>query len=489
MTTMHIAAIDLGASSGRVMLATYQKELGTIALHEIHRFSNKLIQQAQHVVWDLDHLEKEIIVGLNKIAESNITLNSIGIDTWGVDYVLLNQQGERVGPSYAYRDHRTDGVMERVQQALGSSTLYQKTGIQFLPFNTLYQLKALAEEDPTWLSEVTDLIMIPDYLIYRLTGQLNREYTNATTTQLVNVQTDNWDDDLLTYLGLPKRWFGQIRHPGNQVGYWRTPQGAAIPVISVASHDTASAVIATPLKDEYAAYLCSGTWSLMGLDMTKPCTNQAAMAANITNEGGINGRYRVLKNIMGLWLFQRICSEFDIQDIPRFVAAAAQESPFLSLINPNDVRFLNPPVMSEAIKAYCLEYGQPVPDTIAKLARCIFDSLAMLYKQVAMELSALNSRPLTQLHVVGGGCQNEFLNQLCADICGFNVVAGPIEASTLGNIGCQLMALDELPNVEAIRALIVKNFTIKTFTPQQSTFEPIWLAQKWQQFCALSHNQ
>lgn len=475
MTIRNIAAIDLGASSGRVMLAAYETQTQTLHLDEIHRFTNSLTHVDGHDCWDLDHIEQQILHGLNRIEERNIPLHSIGIDTWGVDYVLLDKHGQRIGPSYAYRDHRTDGVMAQVQQELGKTALYQLTGIQFLPFNTLYQLKAMVDAKPDWLEHVTDFVMIPDYLAYRLTGKLNREYTNATTAQLINIATNDWDQTLLDYLNLPRSWFGKIAQPGNQIGYWTNQHGQQIPVTSVASHDTASAVLASPLLNPHSAYLCSGTWSLMGIESPKACPTQEALQLNITNEGGVNNHYRILKNIMGLWLFQRICQENDIHDIASLITESAKQPAFRSVIYANDDRFLNPHSMTNEIKAACEEHGYPVPDSLPALTRCIFDSLALLYKQVFNELTQLHHAPLQQLHIVGGGCQNDFLNQLCADLCQVPVTAGPIEASTLGNVGCQLMALNDINTIEQFRQCVIKNFPLRHFKPaSSSSSKSVW---------------
>jgi len=482
MTLRNIAAIDLGASSGRVMLTTYNTQTHTLQLHEIHRFTNTLKRVEQYDCWDLDHLEQQILHGLDLIGQQDIQLHSIGIDTWGVDYVLLNQQGRRVGPSYAYRDHRTDGVMADVQNELGKTALYQLTGIQFLPFNTLYQLKAMVDAKPDWLAQVTDFVMIPDYLAYRLTGKLNREYTNATTSQLVNIETNDWDTTLLDYLNLPRRWFGQIKQPGNQIGCWQNKHGQQIPVISVASHDTASAVLASPLLKPHSAYLCSGTWSLMGIESPQACPTKEALQLNITNEGGVNNHYRVLKNIMGLWLFQRICQENEVNDIASLITESAKQPAFRSIIYANDNRFLNPVSMTDEIKQACKENDYPVPETLAVLTRCIFDSLALLYKQVFNELTQLHHHPLQQLHIVGGGSQNDFLNQLCADLCQVPVTAGPIEASILGNIGCQLMALGDISDIEQFRHQLIQNFPLRQFKPSQNTYsEQVWQDFKYTQ--------
>lgn len=466
MTFRHCVAVDLGASSGRVMLARYDSKQRTLSLHEIHRFINGLQNVAGFATWDIDNLESEIRLGLEKVCVQGIQIDSLGIDTWGVDYVLLDKQGQRIGLPVSYRDDRTDGVMACAQAQLGRETIYQRSGIQFLPFNTLYQLRALVEQQPEQVAQVAHALLIPDYFSFRLTGRMNWEYTNATTTQLVNINSDDWDDVLLAWTGADKAWFGRPTQPGNVIGPWRSPQGAEIPVVAVASHDTASAVIASPLSDADSAYLSSGTWSLMGFESNTPYTNEVALAANITNEGGAEGRYRVLKNIMGLWLLQRVLREQNVTDLPALIADTGQLTACRMLIDPNDARFINPENMSAEIRAACRESGQPEPASQAELARCIFDSLALLYADVLGELAALRGRPFSQLHIVGGGCQNRLLNQLCADACGVTVVAGPVEASTLGNIGIQLMTLNELSNVDAFRQLVAANYDLTPFNPQ-----------------------
>jgi rhamnulokinase len=465
MTVRHCVAVDLGASSGRVMLARYVPAQRTLSLREIHRFVNCLQKQDGFDIWDIDSLEAEIRTGLNKVCDEGIRIDSIGIDTWGVDVVLLGHNGERIGLPVSYRDSRTDGVMARAIEQLGKADIYDRSGIQFLPFNTLYQLRALVEQQPELAAQVTHVLMIPDYFSYRLTGKMNWEYTNATTTQLVNINSDSWDENLLNWAGASPRWFGTPTHPGNVIGQWLCPQGNTIPVVAVASHDTASAVIAAPLASRDAAWLSSGTWSLMGFESKTPYTSEQALAANITNEGGAEGRYRVLKNIMGLWLLQRVLKEQNISDLPALIAETETLAPCSFLINPNDDRFINPAHMSSEIQSVCRDSNQPVPYSPAEFARCIFDSLALLYADVLSELAALRGKPFSQLHIVGGGCQNQLLNQLCADACGITVIAGPIEASTLGNIGIQLMTLDELTNVDEFRTLVSSNDDLTTFTP------------------------
>lgn len=483
MAVQNIVAVDLGASSGRVMLAQWHSAARTITLKQVHRFPNTLVSVRGHDCWDLDKLEREIRFGLAELDQNRTVIDSIGIDTWGVDYVLLDKNGARVDDAISYRDGRTDGIMAGVQKALGRERIYQLTGIQYLTFNTLYQLKAWASRQPACFEHVTHLVMIADYFYFRLTGTLNWEYTNASTTQLLNLASKEWDATLLDYLNIPRRWLGTPTPPGNRLGFWTSPGGQAVPVIAVATHDTASAVIGAPLKNDDCAFISSGTWSLMGIDSDRPFNNAAALALNITNEGGVNGRFRVLKNIMGLWLLQRVCAELAITDLGALLKAAAERPACVSLINPNDDRFINPASMVNAIRQACLEQHQPAPEDEAALARCIFDSLAMLYRQVLLELNALRGAPLTGLHIVGGGCRNDLLNQLCADSCGIPVNAGPVEASTLGNIGCQLMALGEVSDVAQWRGIVAANFPVRRYSPNPNPD----FAMHWQRFLALSH--
>jgi len=487
MTLHHIAAIDLGASSGRVMLATFRSECAgepaTLTLEEIHRFPNCLKTVEGHDTWDLDALEQQILTGLNRLDASGIPLDSIGVDTWGVDFVLLDKEGKRVGLPIAYRDKRTDGVMATTGNTLGREVIYRTTGIQFLPFNTLYQLKALTTQQPELMSQVEHLLLMPDYLHYRLTGVLNWEHTNTSTTQMINLHTGDWDENLLSHIGIPYRWLGKPSQPGKKLGNWTTPRGHQIPVISVATHDTASAVVAAPMTGKHSAYLSSGTWSLMGIESSIAFTDARALQANFTNEGGINGSVRVLKNIMGMWLLQRMCSELSVKDLPALIAAAARLPAYVSLINPNEERFIHPPSMADAIRDACREHGEPVPQSHAELARCIFDSLAMLYRQTALQLAELQGAPLDEIHIVGGGSQNTFLNQLCADTCQTPVTAGPVEASTLGNIGCQLMALNLVKDVTLYRQILAANFQQQRYLPQPQPE----LATHWRRFQALSH--
>lgn len=483
MSMRNCVAIDLGASSGRVILARINPQTGAIALEEIARCVNQLMTENHHQCWDVDALENFIINALETLSARGIVPDSIGIDTWGVDYVLLDKEGNRVGLPVAYRDNRTQGIMAKACRQLGQETIYQRTGIQFLPFNTFYQLRALCENAAAELEKVEHALMIPDYFHYRLTGEVNWEYTNATTSQLLNIASGEWDSALIEWTGADPRWFGTPTPPGRTVGHWKDAAGNAVPVVSVATHDTASAVLAAPLMNSHAAYLSSGTWSLMGFESKTPYTSEAALSANITNEGGAEGRYRVLKNIMGLWLLQRICQELTLDDLCLLIREAEQVPACQSLINPNDARFINPVNMVREIQDACAEQGMPVPADAAELARCIFDSLALFYRQVLEELAELRGEPFTQLHIVGGGCQNPLLNQLCANACGIPVLAGPVEASTLGNIGSQLIAAGDVRDVAHFRRLVELNFPLITFTPKASDA----YRQNWARFQSLTH--
>ncbi|MEI2264443.1 rhamnulokinase [Erwinia sp. CGal63] len=484
MSMQNCVAVDLGASSGRVMLARFNPQNGELTLEEVARCVNNLVVREERQCWDVDALEAFILDSLAKLQQQNIVPDSIGIDTWGVDYVLLDEQGERIGLPVSYRDDRTWGIMQKACAELGRETIYQRTAIQFLPFNTLYQLRALCAGQPEWLKDVRHALLIPDYFHYRLTGKLNWEYTNATTTQLLNSRSGDWDRELLAWTGASPAWFGKPSVPGTKVGDWQTGAGLSVPVIAVATHDTASAVLAAPLNKENVAWLSSGTWSLMGFESRQPYNNAEALAANITNEGGAEGRYRVLKNIMGLWLLQRVCRELAITDLTALVKEAEAEPSCRSLINPNDDRFINPVNMVREIQDACAGQGMPTPATAAALARTIFDSLALYYRFVLEELSAVRGAPFSQLHIVGGGCQNPLLNQLCANACGIPVIAGPVEASTLGNIGSQLIAHGSVRDVAHFRQLVAQNFPLTTFTPQVSDA----YSRHWALFQSLTHS-
>lgn len=468
-----VIAIDIGASSGRLILGEYHNQ--RLSLTEIHRFENHLIQRNQHVCWDTDALLHQIKIGVEKAVQRGQIPDAMAIDTWGVDYVLLDAQGDRVGEAIAYRDPRTQRAIDdffdaqsqqpNPRSALTPDTVYQETGIQFLPFNTLFQLFTDTRLHDSSRERISQILMIPDYLNYRLTGTARMEYTNASTTQMLNAPQKQWSHTLLTQLAIPEEWFAPPSEPFHHVGQYVT-DGHSIPVISVASHDTASAVIGTPLANAHSAYLSSGTWSLMGIEQPAPVITPFTRQANITNEGGAEGRFRILKNIMGLWLIQNVQKQNPTFDFQQLMHLAEQAPPFAFLINPDDTRFLNPDDMQAEIIHFCQQTQQGTPPDLAAIVRCIYDSLALQYRGTLQELNQIAPEPLTQLHVVGGGSHNRLLNQLTADVCQIPVIAGPAEASAIGNILGQLIALGAITDVDSGRELVRRSFPCRTFSPQ-----------------------
>jgi len=462
----YVAAVDLGASSGRVLLACLNAEQAILGVEEVHRFENGFVRRNECDCWDVDTLVDHIELGLETILARGIVPASVGVDTWGVDFVLLDAQDRLLGEAVSYRDHRTDGVMEQAFRRVPRETIYARTGLQFMQFNTLYQLLALLESRPCWLPRVRSLLLMADYLHFRLCGIKSCEYTNASTSQLLNLSARDWDGVLIDAFGIPGDWLMPLCQPGTRLGEWISRDGTRVPVITPPTHDTAAAVLATPLQDDHAVYISSGTWSLMGVESAVPHATPAALAANLTHEGGCDGSYRILKNIMGLWLIQRVRDAFPTMSFADLVEAAQNSVPFAFLIRPNDDRFLNPPSMTEAIAGYCEASGQGRPHTAGEFARCVFESLAFLYRQTLDELRQITGLTLNKIHIVGGGSQNEFLDQLCADFCACPVQTGPVEASALGNIVCQLRALGCLSNTVAARALIRRQFSGATLIPR-----------------------
>jgi len=469
------AAIDIGASSGRVIVAELAD--GTISLTEVHRFETPSVSAAAggHLLWDIEAIVAQVHEGIAK-AMAAAPIASVGVDTWGVDYVLIGKDGEIAAPTVAYRDHRTDGMMEIVFADMSANAIYRRTGIQFQPFNTLYQLAACSRQSPAWLSGAVRALLIPDYIHFRLSGVAANEYTNATTTQLLSLESGDWDADLLRVAGIDPSLFATPVQPGTVLGRLRLPGNVCdgVRVIVPATHDTASAVVAAPLDGPDDAYISSGTWSLMGIESPVPFAGNAARASNITNEGGAGNRYRVLKNIMGLWLIQRIRKELGSVDHGVLVAEAALAPAWRSVVNPEDARFLNPDSMIAAICAFCAETGQPVPQERGALARCVFDSLGLSYRRAKEELESLRGRPLSRIRIVGGGSKNTLLNQICADACQLPVSAGPVETTALGNACIQMIALGALSDLEGARATIRRSFALTDHLPTQSVPEAVW---------------
>lgn len=466
MGTTSCAAIDLGASNGRVVVADTDGE--RISLREAARFETPLVQDASgYQCWDVDAIEAHVREGLRKAREL-APLASVAVDTWGVDYVLLDGASQRTAPAVAYRDNRTRPVMKELVARLGAEEIYRRTGIQFQPFNTLFQLAATRAREPAWLARTRRLLFLPDYFAFRLCGSQVSEYTISSTTQLLGVHSRDWDEVLLEAAGIKRDVLAPLVDPGTAVGELRLEGLAGTKVIAPASHDTASAVAAVPLEGQDTAYISSGTWSLMGIESKVPLAGPDALRHNVTNEGGVDRRYRVLKNIMGLWLVQRIRQELGGEDHAALVEAARGAPAWRSLVDPEDLRFFNPDSMIAELRAYCTETGQPVPSTPGELARCAFDSLALCYRRAALDLAALRGRPIRRIHVVGGGARNRLLNQLCADACGVPVRSGPVETAALGNACVQLMALGILPDLEAARALVRRSSEIEELTPRDA---------------------
>jgi rhamnulokinase len=462
----HIA-VDIGASSGRLLLGQLQD--GRLRLRELHRFANRFYRRDGHDYWALDALLAEILVGLGKAKQNGVVRCTLGIDTWGVDYVLLDEAGERVHEVYAYRDARTDGAPDRLHRLISRTEVYRKTGIQEQPFNTLYQLFV---HDPEERSRATAILLIPDYLYYRLSGVQQSEITNASTTQLLNLSTGSYDDDLLGLLGLNGRPFPPLTEPGTIIGPLlpQLREAGDLPeclLIAAPSHDTAAAVAGVPATGEGGwAYLSSGTWSLLGVERRDAITSDSARERNYTNERGVYGTIRLLKNIMGLWMLQEVQrTAASRRGFAEWVELAEQAIPFRSLVPCNDPRFLHPVDMAAEIQQACRDTGQPVPRTAGELARCVFDSLALTYADALRELEELTGESIRVLHLVGGGAHNSLLCQWTANLTGKPVQAGPAECTAIGNLAIQLIACGELPDLAEARRVIARSCELHTYHP------------------------
>ncbi len=469
---MSALAFDLGASSGRAIIGRLQD--GRMTMEEVHRFSNDPVQVGDFLYWDILRLYHDVKQGIIK-SRLKEKIESIGIDSWAVDFGLIGKNGELLGNPYHYRDHQTDGIMEKVFAIVPKEEIFKRTGIQFLQFNTIYQLAALRSRAPELLERAQRLLMIPDLLRYFLTGVMENEATNASSTQLLDWPNGAWDRELLEKLGIPAHLFADPVQPGTPIGRLReavrTECGVSdTPVIAVAEHDTASAVAAVPAAAGEFAYLICGTWSLLGTELAQPVVDAQALAWNFTNEGGIGGTSRFLKNIMGLWLLQECRSQWEREGVKRefseLVQAAAEEKAFVSLIDPDDGRFLNPSHMPGQIQQYCQSSGQPVPQSQGQIVRCIIESLALKYRMVLERTEMLCGRRFDGLHMVGGGIQNTLLAQFTANSIGRPVWAGPVEASAIGNLVVQWMAMGKIKDIAEARGIIRASFPLRVFEPQ-----------------------
>lgn len=470
MDKKYFFAVDLGATSGRTIVGTLDD--GKVILEELTRFDNNLIEANGHFYWDIYALYFEIIKGLKAAKQRNLCITSIGIDTWGVDFVCVSEDGS-VSQPIAYRDpHTFDAMDDYLENVMSREKVYDVTGIQFMNFNSIFQLYAMKRAGNSALKNAQKILFIPDALSYMLTGNMVCEYTIASTAQLLDPRTGQLDPRLLASIGLTQSKFGRMVNPGDLVGALtadvqkQTGYGA-IPVIAVAGHDTGSAVAAVPAKNEKFAYLSSGTWSLMGIETKKAIINHISYERNFTNEGGIEGTTRFLKNICGMWLYERCRKEWTDapKSHPELIAEAMKQPAFQSIINPDDACFANPSSMIDAIQTYCKETNQHVPQGYAEICRCIFDSLALRYRQVFSYLTEMASFPIEVLHIIGGGSLNDNLNQFTANSCGVEVLAGPQEGTALGNIMVQAKAAGEVKDLWDMRKVIANSLNLKRFSP------------------------
>ena len=482
MKNCHLA-VDIGASSGRHIVGW--TENGQIRLREIYRFENGVRRVNGHLCWDLEGLRESVIEGIAECGRQGFAPSTMGIDTWAVDFVLLDKDGKILGDTVAYRDERTDPVRAKLEAdgILQFGEHYRRTGIQYQKFNTIYQLRALQEEHPEYFEQAQDFLMIPDYLHYCLTGVKANEYTNATTTSLVEAATGKWDSELLARLGLPERIFREIVMPGTVLGRFteemQARTGLNPEVVVPATHDTGSAFLAVPAKDENAVFLSSGTWSLVGVENRAPITTPESCAANFTNEGGYEFRYRYLKNIMGLWMIQSVRRNIEAErrqlaergelpagmevkpSFPELIAAAESEADFRAVLDVDDDRFLAPDNMMEEIRKACADNGLPVPQTTGQVMQCIYQSLADDYRRTIETLSGLTGKKYTSLNIVGGGCQDMLLNRMTAKATGLPVYAGPVEGTALGNLIVQFLYAGEYADLQAARDAIRESFEIR----------------------------
>ncbi len=464
MERKYYLAVDIGASSGRHILGWMEN--GKLRLEEIYRFANGLMEKNGHLCWDMERLVQEVINGLKKCHELNRIPSSMGIDTWGVDFVLLDKEGKVLGDTVAYRDSRTQGMDTEVYKVISESELYGRNGIQKQLFNSIYQLMAIKHEHPEYLEQAETFLMVPEYLNYRLTGICKNEYTNATTGQLVNAQTCDWDYGLLQKLGLPTKIFGELNMPKTLVGGFsediKTEVGFDTDVVLPATHDTGSAVLAVPATDDDYIYLSSGTWSLMGIERLIPDCTEASRKLNFTNEGGYHYRYRYLKNIMGMWMMQSLRKEFKhAYSFEELYTLADIGKYFDSVVDVNDSSFLAPETMIGALQAYCEKTGQDKPETECELLYCVYNSLAACYQKTVKEIEDITGRSYSRIHIVGGGCQDKFLNRMLAEKTGKQVYAGPIEGTAIGNIMAQMLRDGSYKDLSEARQNIAKSFDVK----------------------------
>ena len=466
-------AVDLGATSGRTIIGSINDS--KFELEEVTRFPNNLIVQGGHYYWDIYALYFEIVKGLKEVARRQLDIVSIGIDTWGVDFVFIGKDDAILRNPRAYRDPITFAAMDDyLEHVVAKRDVYDVTGIQFLNFNSIFQLYAMRKEDNAAFNHAKKILFVPDALSWMLTGEEVCEYTIASTSQLLDPRTKQLDERLLASIGLNRDMFGRMVNPGEEIGVLTEEMQqltglGPVPVIAVAGHDTASAVAAVPARNERFAYLSSGTWSLMGIETKDAIINDLSYERNFTNEGGIEGTTRFLKNICGMWLYERCRLEWpeEVRKLshPQLQGSAMEVEAFRSIINPDDQLFAAPSSMVGAIQTYCRQTGQPVPETPAEICRCIFDSLALRYKQVFQWLQEFAPFRLDVLHIIGGGSLNKYLNQFTANATGATVLAGPQEGTAIGNIMLQAKAAGLVKDIWEMRQIIANSLDLVTYEP------------------------
>ncbi len=474
MPKSNYIAFDLGAESGRTILGTLQN--GNLTIKELNRFPNGMVNILGRLHWNIFRLFEEMKKGLLSCADE---LAGISVDTWGVDFALLAEDGSFLGLPFAYRDSRTDGMMEEFYKLIPAKRIYELTGIQMLPFNSIYQIFAMSRVRSPLLQAASDILFMPDVFNYLLTGKMKTEFTFATTSQIYNPAKADWDDEILEMLAIPKTKLQEIVSPGTTIGKLHQTVMAEtglepVPVIACASHDTGSAVAAVPAEGKEWAYLSSGTWSLLGVEMANPILTEQAFDFNFTNEGGVEGTFRLLKNVMGLWIVQQCKKSWDraqaitYAELTERVAIA---TPFKYMIDPDDPSFLNPPDMPDAIRAFCRKTGQNVPDSADDIVRCVLECLALKYRFVLEQLQQMYPHTIKTIHVIGGGAKNELLCQFTANATGLAVITGPIEATAIGNIMVQALGLGHVSSIADGRSIIRNSFATVNYEPRDV---PTW---------------
>lgn len=473
MAGTNFLAFDLGAESGRAVVGTIHK--GGLELNEKHRFPNPTGRMRGHLHWNLLQQWEELKTGLRKVAAEKIKLAGIGVDTWGVDFGFIGKNGEILGNPYHYRDSRTDGLMEKTFKRVSRNDIFQATGIQFMSINSLYQMLAMVQAQDWPLRQAETMLFVPDLFNYLFTGQRKSEFSIASTSQMYDMRKNAWSTEMLTKLGIPTQILPEVVPSGTVLGPLLDSVAdecgcGPIPVIAPALHDTASAVAAVPAQGDDWCYISSGTWSLMGVEIPAPIINAKSLTYNYTNEGGVGGSIRLLKNIMGMWLIQECRRHFRKEGYEHTYAEltemAGRAHGFTSLIDPDHAPFLSPGELPIKIEKFCRQTKQPTPATRGDFIRTCLDSLALTYRRTLDGLEDLIGRKIGVIHIVGGGCQNELLNQMTADATGRLVIAGPVEGTAMGNILVQAMAVGVVKDLAEARSIIRKSFPVKRFEPQ-----------------------